>query len=80
MIMGRINMLQFISSENHYIYRNSIDNMHYIVTYADLVFVHLTALGDCTVSSATIRRAKCNPNQDTLKEPLVSATARIYEV
>jgi hypothetical protein len=55
MIMGRINMLQFISSENRYIYRNSIDNMHYIVTYADLVFVHLTALGDCTVSSATIR-------------------------
>jgi hypothetical protein len=80
MIMGRINMLQFISSENRYIYRNSIDSMHYIVTYADLVFVHLTALGDCTVSSATIRRAKCNPNQDTLKEPLVSATARIYEV
>lgn len=80
MIMGRINMLQFISSENRYIYRNSIDNMHYIVTYADLVFVHLTALGDCTVSSETIRRAKCNPNQGTLKEPLISGTAGIYEV
>jgi UDP-N-acetylglucosamine pyrophosphorylase len=80
MIMGEINMLHLISSENSSIYRNSIDNMHYIVTYADLVFVHLTALGDCTVSSETIRRAKCNPNQGTLNEPLISGTAGIYEV
>jgi hypothetical protein len=73
MIMGEINMLHLISSENSSIYRNSIDNMHYIVTYADL-------LGDCTVSSETIRRARCNPNQGTLKEPLISGTAGIYEV